>query len=239
MKIDRRIKYRLVLDTETCPLDKDCTEVSPYNMLVYDIGWAVVDKRGKVYETASYVVADVFLDERMLMQSAYYATKIPNYWADIKSGQRKLMQMKNIRKRMMETLAKYRIDEIYAHNARFDTGALNVTQRWLTKSRYRYFFPSHVSICDTLQMSRDVLKTMPTYRRFCEDNGFVTAKNVSRYTAEVIYRYITKDITFEESHTGLEDVMIEKEILAYCYKQHRKMRRVLYPARPSLGSAVI
>ena len=48
-KIDRRIAYRVVLDTETCPLDKDFEGVDPNNMWVYDVGYAIVDKRGKVY----------------------------------------------------------------------------------------------------------------------------------------------------------------------------------------------
>ena len=49
-----------------------------------------------------------------------------------------------------------------------------------------------------------------------------------RVTAEVLYRYITKDVDFIESHTGIEDVMIEKEIFAYCIKQKKKMVRKLF-----------
>ena len=69
-KIDKRINYRMVLDTETCPLDRDLQEVSPSNMWAYDIGWAIVDKRGNVYKTASFVNADIFLGEEQLMKSA-------------------------------------------------------------------------------------------------------------------------------------------------------------------------
>ena len=54
--MDRRIKYRLVIDTETCPLDTEFEGVSPYNMWVYDCGWAVVDKRGNVYKARSFIV---------------------------------------------------------------------------------------------------------------------------------------------------------------------------------------
>ena len=60
-KIDRRIAYRIVLDTETCPVDKELNEVVPTNMWTYDCGWAVVDKRGKVYKVRSFVNADIFL----------------------------------------------------------------------------------------------------------------------------------------------------------------------------------
>ena len=33
---------------------------------------------------------------------------------------------------------------------------------------------------------------------------------------------------FEEEHTGLADVMIEKEILAYCFRQKKPMRKLLF-----------
>lgn len=226
--MDRRINYKIVLDTETCPCDKDFEGVDPYNMWTYDIGWAVVDKRGTVYDTKSYVNANIFLDEKELMQSAYYSKKIPQYWEDIKNGTRILTSWYNIWCDLMATIAEYNVKEIYAHNMRFDYGTIANTQRWITKSKYRYFFPYGIEICDTLRMARDVLGTMPTYRKFCEENGYLTKNNQCRYTAEIIYRYITDDIEFKESHTGLEDVMIEKEILAYCYKQHKKMGRLLW-----------
>lgn len=226
--MDKRINYRIVLDTETCPVDRNLNEVSPQNMWVYDCGWAVVDKRGNVYRTRSFVNADIFLDEKSLMKSAYYANKIPSYWKDIKDGNRILTSFYNIHKTLLEDMKEFNITEIYAHNMRFDYGTLNNTERWLTKSKYRYFFPYGTEICDTLKMSRDVLKTMPTYKRFCEENGFMTKNNQPRYTAEIIYRFITRDLEFSESHTGLEDVMIEKEILAYCFKQHKKMNRKLW-----------
>ena len=50
----------MVLDTETAPMDRDFEGVDPSNMLVYDLGFAVVDKYGNVYETKSFVNADIF-----------------------------------------------------------------------------------------------------------------------------------------------------------------------------------
>ena len=226
--MDKRISYKIVIDTETCPIDKDLTDVLPTNMWVYDCGWAVVDKRGNVYRTRSFVNADIFLDEKDLMKSAYYAEKIPRYWEDIKAGRRILTSFCNIRKTLMEDIAEFNVTEIFAHNMRFDYGTLNTTQRWLTKSKYRYFFSKDLVICDTLKMARDVIAKMPTYRRFCEENGYMTKNNQVKLTAEVIFRFITKNNDFVENHTGLEDVLIEKEILAYCYKQHKKMRKKLW-----------
>ena len=225
--MDKRINYKIVLDTETCPLEQT-DEVTPWNMFVYDIGWAVVDKRGNVYKTQSFINADIFLDEKELMKSAYYSEKIPKYWEDIKSGIRQLRSFYNIKKHLLEDIAEYGVKEIYAHNMRFDYGSLQNTQRWLTKSKYRYFFPKGIEICDTLKMARQVLKDSKMYRVWCEQNGYITKNNQCRFSAEVLYRYITGNDDFIESHTGLEDVMIEKDILAYCYSRHKKMVRQLW-----------
>ena len=226
--MDKRISYKIVLDTETCPIDKDLQEVVPSNMWVYDCGWAIVDKRGRVYRTRSFVNADIFLGERDLMQSAYYSNKIPMYWEDIKNGSRILTSFYNIVKTLRADIEEFGVEEIYAHNMRFDYGTLNATQRWLTKSKYRYFFPKEIVICDTLKMARDVIAKMPTYKRFCMENGFVGRNGQCSCKAEVLYKFITKDLSFVESHTGLEDVMIEKEIMAYCYRQHKPMRKKLW-----------
>ena len=226
--MDKRINYRMVIDTETCPLDKDFEGVCPYNMFVYDVGYAVVDKRGNVYLTRSFVNADVYLAEKELMKSAYYAHKMPLYEADMQAGKRNLASMYTIRKVLLQDMHEYNVKEVYAHNMRFDYGALNNTQRYITKSKYRYFFPYGVEICDTLRMARDVLGNMPTYKRFCEENGYLTKTGHARMTAEIIYRFISGENDFKESHTGLEDVMIEKDILAYCFRQHKKMNRLCF-----------
>lgn len=226
--MDRRINYRIVLDTETCPLDRDFEGVSPYNMFAYDFGWAVVDKRGNVYRTRSFIVDDIFNKEKELMTSAYYAWKIPKYLKEIEEGTRIVADFYTIRKTLIEDMREFEVTEVYAHNMRFDYGTTNNTQRWLTKSKYRYFFPYGTEICDTLKMSRQVLGKMPTYIRFCEENGYLTSNGQPRFTAEIIYRFISKNNDFVESHTGLEDVMIEKEILAYCFRQHKAMERKLW-----------
>ena len=228
--MDKRISYKIVIDTETAPCDNTLEEVMPSNMLVYDIGWAIVDKRGTVYRTRSFVVAEVFLDEKSLMKSAYYANKIPKYWEDIKAGRKVLTSFYNIHKTLLEDIAEFEVEQIFAHNMRFDYGALNNTQRWLTKSKYRYFFPKEVTICDTLKMARDVVAKTPTYINFCKENGYLTKNGRVQTKAETLYRYITQDTDFVESHTGLEDVLIEKDIMAYCYRKHKKMRKELWGA---------
>lgn len=218
----------LVLDCETCPLDKDLDGVVPSNMFVYDLGWVVINEDGEVLNSESFVNADIFLDEKALMKSAYYFEKVPQYWEDIKSGKRTLTSFKKIRKALERDIKEYFITEVYAHNMRFDYGALANTQKWLTKSKYRYFFPFGIDICDTLKMARQVLGKDDDYKNFCLENGFMTKNNRVRLTAEIIYIYLTRNFDFKESHTGLEDCMIEKEILLYCLEKNPEVKRKLW-----------
>ena len=199
-------KY-IMLDTETTNSLDD--------PICYDVGFAVVDREGAIYETHSFVVAEVFLNEE-LMASAYFIEKVPQYWEDIKKGTRKLAKFNTIRKVLAETMKKYNTNIVIAHNARFDYRSTAKTQRYLTKSKYRYFLPYGTEVWDTLKMAREVLKNDVDYDNFCYNNNYVTKRGRKRFTAEILYRFFTGDNDFVESHTGLEDVTIEKVIFAEC-----------------------
>lgn len=230
-KIDKRKTYILVIDTETAngTVTKE-GKTDFRDCQVYDFGYAVIDKRGNVYDTGSFVNSQIF-EKNYFMESAYYAKKIPQYKEDIKSGKRILTDWFNIKQEVKRICNLYNIKAICAHNAAFDVRACNSTQRYLTKSKFHYFFPYGIEIWDSLKMARDVILKQPTYIRFCEKNGYTTATGKPKATAEILYRYIILDNDFIEKHTGLEDVLIEKEIIAYCFRQKRKMRKCLYGAK--------
>jgi len=228
-KIDYRRHYVLVLDTETANTTTDERgRLDTSSVLMYDCGWSIVDTKGNVYLERSFVNRDIFVYERDLMRSAYYGWKIPLYVSDLRNGKRKMASTYEIRKQMLKDIELYHIKEVVAHNARFDINALNTIRRYTTTSRFRYWFPEEIEIWDTMKMARDVIHKMPTYRKFCEENNLFTANGRLSTTAENLYRFIIKDPTFTEAHTGLEDVQIEREIMFYCFRQHKKMRKKLY-----------
>lgn len=202
------MKKFIVLDTETTNSLDD--------PLAYDIGFAVIDEKGKVYESYSFVIAEIFLDKE-LMKSAYFANKIPQYWQDIKDGKRKLAKLLTVKKILTKVMRDNHINIVIAHNARFDYRSLATTQRFLTSSKYRYFLPYGTEVYCTLKMARQALKNNIEYDNFCYNNGYLTKRGCKRYTAEILYRFLTGQNDFIESHTGLEDVLIEKEIFSFCF----------------------
>lgn len=211
------MKY-LMFDTETTN-DIECP-------LCYDFGYSVIDEEGNTYEQGSFVVADVFLDES-LMASAYFIDKVPQYWADIKSGKRLLRRWSTIKAIVRDVMTYHQIDTVVAHNARFDYLSTATTQRYLTSSKWRYFFPYGTKFACTLKMARETF-VEAEYVEFCKANEFTTTYGKPRYTAEIIYRYLTNDLTFVESHTGLEDVEIETKIFLECIKRNPSVEKLLW-----------
>ena len=226
MNLDKRRHYILVLDTETANTQTtDEGKLDMSSVLPYDIGYCIMDTKGNVYLERSFVVEDIFCGEWVLTTSAYYAEKIPIYIRDLAKQNRTLATAFQIRKQMFKDIEYFRIKEVCAHNARFDINALNNLVRWTTKSRIRYFFPYSIEVWDSLAMARSVIAKMPTYRKYCEKNNLLTPTGRLSMTAESLYRFVRFDDDFEESHTGLEDVRIEREIILYCYRQHKAMKK--------------
>ena len=198
----------MILDCETTNSIEDA--------LVYDCGFIVADYNGTIYSKHSFVNADIFCDKE-LMESAYFADKIPTYWKEIKEGSRTLTSFNNIMWTLRHIMKENNITKVYAYNCRFDYLALATTQRYLTKSKYRFFFPYGTEFHDILALSRHTFKKIKKYREFCEENNYLTQNNSNRYTAEIVAQYLF-DKNFTEEHTALADCEIEYKIFMECEK---------------------
>lgn len=220
MKIDKRKNYYLTIDTETTNGFDD--------PMVYDIGGCIHDKKGNVMEAFSFIIYETFCGMKDLMASAYYAEKIPMYQEQIDKGERKIVKFATAKRHIKALCEKYNVKAIIAHNMRFDYRSTTRTQRYLTKSKYRFFLPYGIPLWDTLKMAQDTICKQWTYKEWCYKNGYLTKNGRVRATAEILYKYVSGDIDFKESHTGLEDVLIEKEIFAKCMAQHKPMRKLCF-----------
>lgn len=210
-------KYYLVLDVETANSTEDA--------LVYDLGYVVCDKKGNIYEADSFIVSDIFFEEADLMQSAYYAKKIPTYLEGIKNRAFNVVTFKQAREKLLNAIKNYKVEAVCAYNANFDYTALNTTQRWLTKSKYRYFLPYGTKVYCIWHMACQLICTQKNYIRFCLENGFVSPSGNIKTSAETVYAYMTNNADYDENHTGLEDVLIETKILAKCFAQHKRVEK--------------
>ena len=220
--MSRRKEYFLIVDTETCnSIDEP---------LPYDIGYCICDHNGNIFVERSFVVAEIFCDMQDVMKSAYYAEKIPMYWEDIKQGKKLLRTYKTIRKTVLADMKKYKVKKVGAYNASFDRRALNNLSRYVTKSFNRYFFPFGTEFFCIWHMACQVIMARKTYIDFAVKNGLISDKGNIFTNAECCYKFLKDNLDFSEEHTGLADVKIETEILAECYRKHKKMEKKINPA---------
>ena len=220
--MSRKKEMYLVIDTETCN-----TIEQP---LPYDIGYAICDRNGHIYLERSFVVAEMFLDRKDLMQSAYFAEKIPMYWEDIKNGTREIKSIFNIRKQIHKDMKEYGVKKVGAYNMGFDKRALNNIIRYCSKSLVRWFFPFGTEYFCIWSMACQVVMNSMSYVKFALQNGLESEKGNLQTSAECCYRFLKKQVDFMESHTGLEDVRIEVEIMAKCFSTHKKMDKKINSA---------
>jgi len=218
----------IVFDTETKGLDE------PF---IYDLGLAVCNRKGEVKETKNLVIKEMWVDHRDLLNTAYYADKLPQYEEELANGTRELVSWYEAKQIFKELCEKYNVKAIMAHNAFFDYKATKFTQEFFTNGKYHSFLPYGIELWDTLAMARSAIAPMKKYQKFCKENGYLTSKNQPRLTAEILYRFISGNNDFIEAHTGLEDVLIEKEIFAYCTKRKVKMKRQLFSKKPLTNPA--
>ena len=135
----------MIIDTETTNTLDD--------PIVYDIGFMICDFDGNIYSKHSFVNADVFCDKE-LMESAYFKEKIPTYWEQIKKGERTLTSFNNIKWTLRHIMKENEVTKVFAYNCRFDYISLATTQRYITSSKWRYFFPYGTEFHDILALSR-------------------------------------------------------------------------------------
>lgn len=212
----------LVLDTETAN-----TVEFP---LPYDLGYKIFNRKGEVLVSRSFCIYEIYVGEKELMQTAYYAEKIPQYEEELKKGERKLVRLFTARKIILQDMQNFKINRVYAYNMSFDRRALNNDQKFITENKYRYFFPKDTEFCCIWNMACQVLLARPSYIKFALKNNYVSDKGNIFTNAECCYRYITKNTEFVEAHKGIDDVNIEAEILLACFRQHKKMDTKPYTA---------
>lgn len=220
-KIDRRRKYIGVVDVETAG--------GFGNPQVYDIGFAITNKQGDIFETKSLIIKEVF-ENQELMEGAYYYNKMPLYKEKLKNGTAKLISFKNAREEILALMREYRVSQISAYNLLFDMNALTNTSKSLEVSKK--FLTSefkNIELVDIWTFACNNLYTNKKFQKMAMQNGWYSEAGNLRTSAEIGYRYITNQKDFIEEHTGLADVLIEVEILAKCYSQNKKKIEGIIP----------
>lgn len=209
----------IVLDTEAAPIVK--TEgVQPELMRVYDLGWVVVDTNdGHEVDSGNVAILDTFKNAQ-IMSNAYYCDKLPQYYSMMHLGTLHQVSFKQARDLFKSACKEYHIKQAWAYNCRFDYATLNATLEDYSGGYQKLFMPYGVKLYDIMSASATTVCATKKYTAWAKSKGLVTAKGTPRMTAEAVYRYVTGNHDFIESHTALDDSRIEARILWECMRRH-------------------
>lgn len=195
---------RVILDTETAN-----TLEEP---LVYDFGYVIVDGKFHILAQRRVIIAETWNTDG-LMESAYYADKLPAYCAMIEAGILEVKSFVEVWREFGKACREFKVKEVWAHNASFDRHALNNTLKTYSNGFCRYFIPYGIKWCCTQALAASTICQLQRYFSYCVNNNLLTSKGNIPTTAEAIYGFITDNSSFNEAHTALDDALIELEIL--------------------------
>ena len=196
--------------------------------LIFDIGWTVADKKGNIFIKRNYLVEEVFTNMD-LMKHAYYFNKYPTYLRMLQDGNIKMKKWSFIISKFEQDILDYSIKEGYAFNISFDKRAMENTHRILTGREFLFWKAHELKANCIWGMCAETIMSKVGYIKTAIEQGWLSESGNITTNAECAYRYITGIYDFEESHTALDDAVIETEIMARCFKTRMKMSFGIIP----------
>lgn len=258
VKFDRRRNYYLILDCETATLPYAANydgetrkSIAIAKPLIYDLGWTVIDRYGKIYKRVNYLITEIF-SVPSVFNTAYYAYKRPIYLDRLRKGE---IELKTWNDAISELVADMEVAKsVGAYNSMFDfKKAIPFTELYIQKlyspdfyeweemqndsceriaqskkrSHSHDFDPLHFlfrnveyDLFDVWGMACNYLINIDEYKRMCYENDWKTAGNkYFKTSAETTFRYLDRNLDFEESHTAIDDAEIESTIFAEVFKK--------------------
>ena len=212
----------MIFDTETTSIDK------PF---CYNIGYGIFDTiEMEFILKRDYVIEQVWHNP-MLFSTAYYADKRDGYVKAMRGRTTKMRKFGTVCQQMINDIAKYEVVGAYAYNSPFDDRVFSFNCDW-----FRCINPFDTLPIYDIRGYAIKYIVDNDYKKFCDEHNLYTESGNYSTTAENVYRYITNDVDFIESHTALDDSEIETEILINAilrgaeygtdYKVPRSIKRV-------------
>ena len=189
----------MIFDTETTDLNK---------CFCYNIGYVIADTETQEIVTEKEYVVEQIWHNLPLFSTAYYADKREFYVKEMRAKKIKMEKFGNICQAMIRDIKKFDVVAAYAYNSPFDEKVFNFNCDW-----FKCINPfDTIPIFDIRGFVHQSLID-EKYKEFCEANELFTESGNYSTTAEAVYKYITGNTDFIESHTALDDSKIEKFIL--------------------------
>ena len=224
MKIDKRKNYYITIDTETTQgWGKGGKFYSP---LVYDIGYAIHDKKGRIYETGNYVIKNIFYSRAM--KTAFYGIKFHGIKSKLPQKkfllfllQKQSMKLIKLAKNMVNSLFWLTMLTLILELLQKRQNIPELKQYDGTLESI-FYMVKKIEVRDIWGLFVETIGVRKSYKRFTDTHGLVSEKGNRKTSAEVAHKYLTQNPNFIEDHTALSDVLIEVFIFTQAMRQKKK-----------------
>jgi len=214
----------MVFDTETTDLNK---------CFCYNVGYTIFDIDGQKELVSKEFIVEQIWHNLPLFSTAYYADKRPIYVKAMRAKKVKMDKFGRICQTMIRDIKNFDVVAAYAYNSDFDEKVFSFNCDW-----FKCINPfDSIPIFDIRGFVHNSIINNE-YKKFCERNNFFTDSGNYSTTAETVYRFITNNTDFIESHTALDDAKIETDILNYCINNSNLNLLTDYKARRSIPRKV-
>ena len=192
----------------------------------YNVGYIIADRYGKIYKRHSFALPVAFWENirtALKVGQAIDMTKknIQEILSDMNKPPRKRkyksVTVDEFTNQFTNEIRKYKVKRIFAYNVAFDKQAI------FNLIGADAFDALKVKWCDIISGILSTKLLTKRYIKWCLTHGYLTKTGIASYKAEIVYRYLTGKLNFEEEHTGLADVLIEYYILLSAFRQHKPL----------------
>lgn len=214
----------MIFDTETTDINK---------CFCYNVGYVIYDTETKETLVQREYVIEQIWHNLPLFSTAYYANKRDFYVKGMRARKIKMEKFGYVCQAMIRDIKNFEVVSAYAYNSPFDEKVFNYNCDWFKCNNPFDTIP----IYDIRGFVHNSLIT-DSYTEFCEEHELFTDSGNYSTTAETVYKYITNDIDFIESHTALDDARIETEILITCIRESNLDWLTSYPVKRTIPRLV-
>lgn len=196
---------------------------------VYDLGYAIHNKRGEIVCERNWLVEENFTNPKRMMGAFYAGKHFSHYARMLQDGEIRLTPWAEIIGTLREDWDAYGCNVFAAYNAGFD---LRVIQQTHEDLGFEGDALPEGKRLDIWQFACETKLSQKAYANIARSQGWVSPAGNIKTGAEFAHRYCSGDLSFIEDHTALSDARIEVAILAECFKQKRRVPYGIVNAQP-------
>ena len=212
----------MVLDTETVG-----TFGTP---LIHDFGFTIVDKNFNILHKDIFLIAELHSEGKWILNTSDFYNEYKKEYAKARKTE-KILYWADAVDEIIKAVKEYNVTTFSAYNLQFDYKAIKYTEQMFNRKSQKLaklIDQKNKNLLCIYNLACETILQSPQFHQFAEENGYISSAGNIQTSAEVCYRYITKNTGYIEKHTALSDAEDETEILHYIVRNVKGNKSMQY-----------